>query len=53
MGTNGSKTDLMEVIGFQYVSLGSSTVQFYVSPGSRRACAYPDAGFSSQNGGRP
>jgi hypothetical protein len=40
----------MGVIGFLCVSLGSSTVQFHDSIGSRRAYAYWEAGFSSQNG---
>jgi hypothetical protein len=38
----------MDVIGFQCVSLGSSTVQLHDSLGSRCACL--EAGFSSQNG---
>jgi hypothetical protein len=42
----------MDVIGFLYVSLVSSTVQLHYSLGSRRACAYSEAGFSSQNGDR-
>jgi hypothetical protein len=40
----------MDVTRFLYVSLGSDTVQFHDSLGSRRACAYSEAGFSSQNG---
>jgi hypothetical protein len=40
----------MEVMGFLCVSLGSSTVQFRDSLGSRPACACSAAGFSSQNG---
>jgi hypothetical protein len=40
----------MEVIGFLCVSLGSSTVQLDNSLGSRRAWAYSEAGFSSENG---
>jgi hypothetical protein len=40
----------MDVIGFLFVSLGSSTVQFHESLGSRCACS--EAGFSSQNGDR-
>jgi hypothetical protein len=40
----------MDVIGFLYVTLCSSTVQFHDSQGSRRACACSDAGFSIQNG---
>jgi hypothetical protein len=42
----------MGVIGFLCVSLGSSTVQLHDSLGSRRACAYSEAGFSSKNGDR-
>jgi hypothetical protein len=47
--TNGSKTAVMDVIGFLYVSLGSSTVQLHDSLGSRRAYTCSEAGFSSQN----
>jgi hypothetical protein len=47
--TNGSKTAVMDVIGFLCVSLGNSTVQLHYSLDSRRACAYSEAGFSSQN----
>jgi hypothetical protein len=50
--TNGSKTAVIDVIGFLYISLGSSTIQLYDSLGSRSACACPDAGFSSQNDDR-
>jgi hypothetical protein len=39
----------MNVTGFLYVSLCSSTVQFHDSLGSS-ACACLEAGFSSQNG---
>jgi hypothetical protein len=42
----------MDVIGFLFVSLGNSTVQFHHSLGSRRAWACSEAGFSSQNGER-
>jgi hypothetical protein len=42
----------MDVIGFLYVSLGSSIVQFRDSLDSRRACICLEAGFSSQNGDR-
>jgi hypothetical protein len=42
----------MDVIGFICVSLGSSTAQLHDSPSSRRAQAYSEAGFSSQNGER-
>jgi hypothetical protein len=47
--TKGSKTTVMDVIGFLCVLLGSSTVQLHDSLGSRHACAYSEAGFSSQN----
>jgi uncharacterized membrane protein len=50
--THGSKTAVLDVIGFLCVSLGSSTVQLHDSLGSRRTCAYSEAGFSSQNGDR-
>jgi hypothetical protein len=40
----------MDVIGFLYVSLGSSTVQLHDSLGSRRACSCSEAGFGSKNG---
>jgi hypothetical protein len=40
----------MEVIGFLYVSLGSSTIQLHESLGSRRACACSEACLSIQNG---
>jgi hypothetical protein len=40
----------MDVIGFLCVSLGSSTVQLHDRVGSRHACAYSEAGFSSRNG---
>jgi hypothetical protein len=42
----------MDVIGFLCVSLVSSTVQLHDSLGSKRAWAYSEAGFSSQNGER-
>jgi hypothetical protein len=42
----------MEAIGFLCVSLGSSTVQFHDSLGSRRACTCSEASFSSPNGNR-
>jgi hypothetical protein len=48
---NGSKTVVMDVVGFACVSLGSSTVQLHDSLGRRRAYACSDAGFSSRNGG--
>jgi hypothetical protein len=50
--TNGSKTAVMDVIGFLCVSLGSNTVQLHSSLGSRRACLCSETGFSSQNGDR-
>jgi hypothetical protein len=50
---NGSKTAVMEIIGFLYASLGSSTIQFHDILGSRRACACSEAGFGSENGVRP
>jgi hypothetical protein len=40
----------MDVIGFLYVSPGSSTVQLRDSLGSRRACRCSKDGFNSQNG---
>jgi hypothetical protein len=40
----------MDVIGFLYVSLGSSKIQLHGSIGSRRAWACSEGGFSSQNG---
>jgi hypothetical protein len=46
---NGSKTAVMDVIGFLCVTLGNSTVQLHDSVGSRYACACSEAGFSSQN----
>jgi hypothetical protein len=51
-GSNGSKTAVMDVIGFPCVSLGSSTVQLHESPGSRRACMYSKFRFSSPNNDR-
>jgi hypothetical protein len=39
----------MDVIGFLCLSLGNSTVQLLDGLGSRRACAYSEAGFSSQS----
>jgi hypothetical protein len=42
----------MDIIVFLCVPLGSSTVHLHDSLGSRRACAYSEAGFSSQNGDR-
>jgi hypothetical protein len=39
-----------DVMGFLYISLGSSTVQLHDSIGSRRACTCSGAGFVSQNG---
>jgi hypothetical protein len=37
----------MNVIGFLCVSLVTSTIQLHDSPGSRRACACSNTGFSS------
>jgi hypothetical protein len=42
----------MEVVGFLYVSLGSSRVQLHDSLGSRCARACSEDGFSSQKGDR-
>jgi hypothetical protein len=39
----------MDVTGFLFVSLGSSTVQFHDSLGSRRASSCSEFDFSSQN----
>jgi hypothetical protein len=50
--TNGSKTAVMDVISFLYVSLGSSTVQLCDSLGSKRTCSCSEAGFGTQNGNR-
>jgi hypothetical protein len=47
-----SQIEVMDVIGFQYLSIGSSTVQLHESLGSRRARACSEFGFSSQNGDR-
>jgi hypothetical protein len=41
---------LVEVIGFPFVSLGSSTVQLHDILDNRCACTCSEAGFSSQNG---
>jgi hypothetical protein len=40
----------MDVTGFLSASLSSNTVQLHDSLVSRHACAYSEAGFSSQNG---
>jgi hypothetical protein len=48
--TNGSKTAVMDVIDFLFVSLGSGTVQLRNNLDSRRACATSVAGLSSKNG---
>jgi hypothetical protein len=48
--TDGSKTAVMDVMGFLYVSLDSSTVQPHDSLGSRSTCTCSETGFSSQNG---
>jgi hypothetical protein len=50
--TNWSKTAVMDVVVYLYVSLGSSTVQLHDNLGSRRVCICSEAGFSSQNGDR-
>jgi hypothetical protein len=50
--TSGSKTAVMDVIGFICVSLGSGTVQLHDSLRCRRACASSRASFSSQNSDR-
>jgi hypothetical protein len=50
--TNGSKTAVMDVIGFLCVSLCNNTFQLCDSLGSRGACTCSEAGFSSQNGDR-
>jgi hypothetical protein len=50
--TNGSETTVMDVIGFQCVSLDSSTVQLHESLGSRSACAFSEVVLSSKNGDR-
>jgi hypothetical protein len=50
--TKGSKTGVIDVIGFQCLSLGSSTLQFHDSLGNIRAGAYSEAGFCSQTGDR-
>jgi hypothetical protein len=51
--TNGSKTAVMDAIGFLWLLLDSSTVELHDSLGSKTACAYSEVGFSSQNGDRP
>jgi hypothetical protein len=50
--TNGSKTYVIDVIGFLCVSLGSSTVQLHDSLGSRQACTRLGTGFSNPNDSR-
>jgi hypothetical protein len=47
--TNGSKTAVMDIKVLPFVSLGSSTEKLHDSLGSRGACVYSEAGFSSQN----
>jgi hypothetical protein len=42
----------MDIIGFLYVSLGSSTAQLHDSLGSRCTCSRSVADFNSQNGDR-
>jgi hypothetical protein len=49
---NGNRTAVMNVIGFLYVSLCSSTFQLHDSLGNRLECANSGAGFGSQNGER-
>jgi hypothetical protein len=51
--TNGSKTAVMDVIGFLRVSLGSSTVQLRDNLVSRRVFSNSEAGFSNENANRP
>jgi hypothetical protein len=46
--TNGSKTAVMDVIGFLRVSLDSRIIELHDSLGSRCACS--EASFGSQNG---
>jgi hypothetical protein len=50
--TNGSKTDVKDVIGFLCLSVGSSTVQLHDSLRSGRTYTCSEVGFSSQNGDR-
>jgi hypothetical protein len=47
---NGSKTTVIDVVGFLCVPLGSNTVQLHDRLNSKRACTCSEAGFSSQNG---
>jgi hypothetical protein len=42
----------MHVMGFLYVTLGSSTVQLRDSLGNRRACECSEVRFNDQNGDR-
>jgi hypothetical protein len=48
--TNGSKTAVMAVISFLFVSAGSRTVQLHVSLGIRCPCACSEPDFGRQNG---
>jgi hypothetical protein len=50
--TNKFKTSVMDVIGFLYVSLGSTRVQLHDSLGSRRAWTCSEALFNNQNDDR-
>jgi hypothetical protein len=43
----GNNTSVVDVIVLLYLSLGSSTIQLHDSRGSRRACAWSEAGFGS------
>jgi hypothetical protein len=49
LATNASKTAVMDVIEFPYLSLGSSIVQLHDSLCSRCTCTCSEAGFSIQN----
>jgi hypothetical protein len=46
--TNGSKTAVMDVISFLWVSVSRSTIQLRGSLGSKGVCAYSKADFGSQ-----
>jgi hypothetical protein len=50
--TNVSKTAVMDLVGFLYVSVSSNTVQLHDSLGNRRACTCLETGFNSQYGDR-
>jgi hypothetical protein len=47
---NRSQKLVMDIVGFPYVSIGSSTFQLHDSQGSTCACPCSEAGFSNQNG---